>query len=427
MSARIAIAGGLGALALLAGGTGSRAASAPPATSGAPVVAAYFADYDSGYNAAQIPAGTLTDVIYAFAAATAEGRCALGDPYADVIENFPGPRAGSGGLHGNFGQLAGLEARYPGLETEISIGGWGGSGRFSQVAATAASRDAFVSSCIKLFLLDYPGLFDGIDIDWEFPVEGGAPTTPARPADRANATLLLAEFRSQLNALGVREHRHYLLTAALPAGRFLGRPGYTPQTSWDLSAVAQTVDWINVMTFDMTNNSSPVTNFDSPLGASATDPTPAAIKQWNNVAAVVRFYEQNGVPPSKIVLGNAFYGHTFTHVPDIDHGLFQRFRALGPAPTYPEIVADYLPSSRQFWDPSAQEPWLYDHATRTFISYEDPRSLRAKASYVVAQHLRGVMIWEISMDDTGHSLLDALADPLLTAAAARDARLRAQR
>jgi len=37
------------------------------------------------------------------------------------------------------------------------------------------------------------------------------------------------------------------------------------------------------------------------------------------------------------------------------------------------------------------------------------------------------MIWEISMDDTGHSLLDALADPLLTAAAARDARLRAQR
>jgi chitinase len=243
--------------ALGPGVAGIAGASAPPA----PVLAAYFADYDPNFNADQIPGDRLTDVIYAFGAIDANDRCALGDPAADLERHFPGTRRALGAPGGDFGQLELLKARYPKLETEISIGGWSGSDRFSDAASTAAKRRALVRSCIELFLRSWPGLFDGIDIDWEFPVAGGAPGTPARRADRADATALLEQFRSQLDQLGAATHRHYLLTAALPAYRSPGG-GYTPATSWDLRAVARTVDWINLMTYDLSNRA-PLTDFES--------------------------------------------------------------------------------------------------------------------------------------------------------------------
>jgi chitinase len=396
----------VGALAL---GPAQRARAAQPA----PVVAAYFADWDSGYDALDIPASRLTDVIYAFGAIDAAGRCTLGDRYADVEERLPGE---SSPPYGELGELRRLEALHPHLRSEISIGGAGGSGRFSAVAASPASRAAFATSCVRLFLRDHPGLFDGIDIDWEFPVAGGVAGTPARPADRADATALLAQLRSQLDALGRREHRHLLLTVAMPAGRFLGGPGYAPETSWDLAAVAGLVDWMNVMTYDMTGGASPVTGFDSPLRATPGDPTPPAIRDANTVAATVRYYEAHGVPASEIVLGNAFYGHSFAGVHSRDHGLFQPFRALGSTPTYAQIRADLLGRQRSRWDRYAREPWLYLRASHTFIAYDDPRSLAAKARFVVAHGLRGAFAWEISMDDSSDSLLDALSGPILARA-----------
>ena len=50
----------------------------------APVVAAYYAGYDPQFDAAQIPGGRLTDVIYAFGAIDPEGRCALANPAQDA-------------------------------------------------------------------------------------------------------------------------------------------------------------------------------------------------------------------------------------------------------------------------------------------------------------------------------------------------------
>ena len=43
-------------------------------------------------------------------------------------------------------------------------------------------------------------LFDGIDIDWRYPVSGGP--VDGRPEDTDNLTLLLEEFRTQLDRAG---------------------------------------------------------------------------------------------------------------------------------------------------------------------------------------------------------------------------------
>ncbi len=399
------------AAAAVAASAIAAAAQAPPAPER--VVAAYFADYDAPYNAYDIPASRLTDVIYAFGAVTRAGRCTLADPYADTREAFPGVPAVAGAPAGDFGALLALKRRFPNLATEISIGGGGsGSSHFSAAASTPARRARLVSSCIALFLRRWPGLFDGVDIDWEFPVAGGDPGTPARPADRADATALIALFRRELDTLGASAHRHYLLTAAMPSFR-TPDGSYTPSLSWDLPAVIGDLDWINLMTYNLTDASSPVTDFESPLRRLASDPSPAAPNGGDTIEGAVSFYEAAGVPAEKIVIGAPFYGHVFTHVPGRHGGLFQRFRRQRDTPTYDEIASAHPSSFRRYWSPTAGEPWLYSHQLRQFVSYEDPASMAAKAGYVIAAHLRGAMVWEISQDDAAHSLIDALSGPLL--------------
>ena len=102
-------------------------------------------------------------------------------------------------LYGNFGAIQQLKTLHPNLKVLISLGGQAGDvAGFVTSASTAAGRAALASSCIDLFVkgniapgITAPGLFDGFNIDWEFPVA----------ADKQNFTALLKEFRTQLNAL----------------------------------------------------------------------------------------------------------------------------------------------------------------------------------------------------------------------------------
>ena len=91
----------------------------------------------------------------------------------------------------------------------ISMGGWTGSGRFSDAVATEEKRRAFVASCIEMSSTRWPGIFDGIDIDWEYPVCCGLPENAYRPEDRRNCTLLFEELRRQLDALGTATGQRY--------------------------------------------------------------------------------------------------------------------------------------------------------------------------------------------------------------------------
>jgi chitinase len=111
------------------------------------------------------------------------------------------------------GRSLALKVVYPDLKIVIAIGGWTGSVWFSDAAADANSRQAFVASCIDL-LLDgnlplvngaggpgsAAGIFDGFDIDWEYPITGGDSGTHHSSNDDVNLTELLAELRRQLTA-----------------------------------------------------------------------------------------------------------------------------------------------------------------------------------------------------------------------------------
>ena len=235
-------------LALVVSVALAAAAAAAAGSQPSQVRAAFFANWDRyarGYFVKQIPAGKLNVINYAFAAPTAAGTCGLSDAWSDYqaptwsgSDSVDGvsddPANPNQHLFGNFNQLVKLKAAHPDLKVVMSIGGWTLSKYFSDVAATPASRQAFVQSCVDLLLRGnlptggWPeqsggngvaaGLFDGVDIDWEYPGIDAGNGANHSPADVHNATLLLQEFRRQFDEYGAVTGRHYLLTADLPAG-----------------------------------------------------------------------------------------------------------------------------------------------------------------------------------------------------------------
>jgi chitinase len=374
------------------------AATDPRAQTGR--IIGYYAGWtraSKGFTPLDIPAEKLTHVNYAFGLIDERNRAMLMDAEADV---------GSGDeLGGNFRDLRMLKERHPHLKTLISIGGWTGSGRFSDACATEQGRQAFVASCIELFLSRWPGVFDGIDIDWEYPVCCGLPENSVRPEDKRNCTLLFEELRRQLDVLGASTGERYLLTAAIPGGRRL------PTTCFELKEIAEILDWINVMTYDLNGSGeSGITNFNAAFRASSTDPSPEHTRTYHNVVSSLQVFDEAGVPRAQIVAGVPFYGRGFSGVPNVNNGLYQPFAGeLGDNDgDYRSIKSQYVPTFTRCWHPEAGVPWLYDAESGRMISYDDPESLGNKAAYVRQEGFGGVMIWELSDDDEQSSLLTAI-------------------
>jgi chitinase len=373
----------------------------PGSASQRPVIAAYY--YHSPVMpVSAIPVSRLTDVIYAFASISSAGECYLPDASTAATD---------------FAALGVLKRSHPWLRTEISIGGWGAGG-FSDAALTRQSRATFVDSCVKLFFGTYHGDFDGIDLDWEFPVYGGQPNLTSRPADRRDFTQLAQAFRSALNAAGGRLHEHLLLTAALPAGRLQAGGPYDPDNSYQLATVGRILDWVNLMTYDLEDGYSAISDFDSPLRAAPSDPTPQIIQRWNTVSAAVAYYQMNGVPADKIVLGEPYFSLGFTVASTANDGLYQKITGSAMAPSWNQIETSLLhdPAWTSHWSTAGQVPWLFDASTKTFVTYDDPASLSVKSRFARAHDLRGVFTWAIDQDDSQGSLVDAMAGPFLQAA-----------
>lgn len=379
----------------------------PPSSPGAPTTptgkktVAYYtawATYGRNYQVSQIPAAQLTHINYAFAN-VANGQCVLGDPYADTDKAFAGDSWDTGAKRGNFNQLTKLKAANPHLRTLISVGGWTWSANFSAAAATAASRDAFATSCVT-FMKQWG--FDGIDIDWEYPVSGGLQN--GTPADKANYTLLLQALRSKLNAQGTADGgKHYDLTIAAPAGPSI-------LTNLEIDKVAATLDWINLMTYDYHGSWDSKTGHNAPLYAPTGDPGPAKF----DIDSTVNAYLAAGAPANKLVLGLAMYGRSFAGVTATNNGLFQSTSGAGTGTwepgslDYKDIAANYLPRLVRQWDASAKVPYLYDSAKKEFITYDDAESIKLKAEYIKSRNLAGGMFWELSGDTSDYALLDSL-------------------
>jgi chitinase len=408
----------------------------------------------------------LTDLDYAFGGVTPQTageavqenphqanynpvECSSVDTWADFGTPYLTPVTGANGqpevnvnpttgLAGNFEQLAELKAKYPNLKVIMSLGGYNGSGFFSAAASSEAARKVFVSSCINEFIQgNLPGLpagagagiFQGFDIDWEYPCasptqNNGAPGNLCDyngSNDREDLVALMKEFRTQLDALSATTGQQYTLTVELPAGM-------QNAVNEDPAGLSHYVNDEVIMDYDFQGpwDATGPTNFDSNLFESPNAPNTTA-EPLISVSSTVQYYEQQGVRPSQLVMGLPYYGHGWTGVPaGSDFGLYQS--ATGPA-TSPDInsagssvpgldgtdpsgTSDYyelanLPGYSWHVDPVTGASWLYNPTTQTFWSIENPAEVLEKALYIDAHGLAGASVWALE-GDSGNVLTSAL-------------------
>lgn len=287
----------------------------------------------------------------------------------------------------NIDYIHTLRAFNPSLKVVLSVGGWGAGG-FSTMALTEEGQRAFAESCREY--VEKTGL-DGIDIDWEYPCDNSA-GIDCDPRDRENFTLLLKALR---DALGTER----IVSIAAGAGKYFIEGTEMPR-------VAEICDYVQLMTYDMRSG------FCSQAGHHASLYPTKGDETARNTRDVVEMFHEGGVPYEKIVIGAAFYARRWDGVPDVNHGMLQEAQTKGQGgPGYSELVQGFINKNgfTRYWDEDARAPYLFNGST--FISYEDPDSLRAKCEYLTAKGLLGIMYWEHGCDST-HTLLKSIADAL---------------
>ncbi|MEU9735015.1 glycoside hydrolase family 18 chitinase [Streptomyces sp. NPDC048002] len=337
-------------------------------------------------------ASKITHINYAFGNVK-NGQCTVDDTYAAYDKAYTADQSVSGvadtwdqPLRGNFNQLRQLKAKYPHIKVLYSFGGWTYSGGFGQAAQNAA---AFAKSC-KAVVEDprWADVFDGIDIDWEYPNACGL------TCDTSGA----AAFKNLSQALRAEFGQDYLITAAITAD---GSEGGKIDAA-DYGGAAQYLDWYNVMTYDYFGawDKTGPTAPHSPLTSYSGIP-----KDGFNSAAAIAKLKAKGVPASKLLLGIGFYGRGWTGVTQSAPGGTATGAATG---TYEAGIEDYKVLKNSCPATGTIGGTAYAHCGTNWWSYDTPATIGTKMSWAKSQGLGGAFFWEFSGDTSNGELVSAI-------------------
>lgn len=338
----------------------------------------------------------LTHINYAFGNVQG-GKCTIGDAYADYDKAYTADQSVDGKadtwdqpLRGSFNQLRKLKEQYPHIKVIWSFGGWTWSGGFGQAVQNPA---AFAKSCHDL--VEDPrwaDVFDGIDLDWEYPNACGLSCDTSGPE----------AFETMMRAMRAEFGQNNLVTAAITAD---GSDGGKIDAT-DYAGASQYTDWYNVMTYDFfgawakTGPTAP----HSPLRSYAGIPQAG----FNSDAAIAKL-KAKGVAADKLLLGIGFYGRGWTGVTQSSPG----GTATGAAPgTYESGIEDYKVLKSKCPATGTVAGTAYAHCGSEWWSYDTPATIAGKMDYVKNQGLGGTFFWEFSGDTANGELMSAIDNGL---------------
>ena len=407
---------------------------------GGKILGGYFEEwgiYYAGYSMANLQAngvaGKLTHLMYAFAnvTTTPAPACAIADSWADYQTPYLPSVSGvayAGPMYGNFAAIQQLKQLHPKLKVLMSIGGASAANTaaFASAASTRAGRQALAASCINMFVkgnvaagITAPGLFDGFNIDWEFPTS----------ADTQNFTALLREFRTELDELSETTGKHYVMS-------FDGPAGAQNYVNINLRQAAEQVDFITVDGYNYAGSWDTQTNHASPLFDDRQDPL---FGQGLDIDATVDAYLAAGVPAHKYTMGLPLYGAGWTGVPNVNRGLYQNSTAPSPvllangtadcvnpnsAPpgcdllltpglaTYATLTQLTANGYTQTFDRKRIAVTLFDASSGTFYTYDDPQTAFLKMIYIDRRGLGGAYVWAVKDDDANGTMVKTMAEGL---------------
>ena len=287
-----------------------------------------------------------------------------------------------------------------GVTNILSVGGWTNSeeGVFEKATSTPAGVEKLAQSIVD-YMVQWK--FDGVDIDWEY---------PDTDQEKSQFTDLITSLRSKLDAVGKSSDHYYQLSAAVTVNH-----NYISYVN--PAVTAPLLDSINVMAYDIHGAFDPITGHNAPLYANSQD----ADQKLNVSSAINEYVNTWSIPKAKLTMGIPFYGRGWGNVEPTEivkglpglfapgsatvHGAWDdegQFTGTNPFYVLQEKAAsgDYT----RYWDPESFVPYLYNAKTKEFLTYDDEASINNKVDYIKDQGLGGAIIWDISGDDSNHTL-----------------------
>ncbi|CAG2177940.1 unnamed protein product, partial [Oppiella nova] len=212
------------------------------------------------------------------------------DEQHNVVKDSAGPQPDI------YNRLNALKQKNPDVKIIISLGGGGQpDAPYSHLISDPAKRAAFIKNTIA-YIHKYK--FDGLDIDWEYPVCWGGDCSKGPQSDKPNFGHLLTELRAAFD----KENPRLSLSAAVVAGV----PGGTVDHAYDFQAMASALDYISVMTYDEAGTWEGKTGHHS---------------KYSFCISASQYYVNKGIPKEKVLMGVPFYGHTFKLQDKNKHGI----------------------------------------------------------------------------------------------------------
>ncbi len=371
-------------------------------------VIGYFGNWDVyGINHYQIDridqiADKLTHLVYGFMKPDdVNNICKPHDLWADIgaVDDFQSK------VGGNFAKMMALKKRFPHLKILLSIGGGKYNKNFVKIAQSKKQLQKFAQSCVDLLdfydhefhhfetknhevtHFQYQGLFDGIDLDWEWNV-----SDLTEELSQAY-TYFISELHKLLKNRQKKSGQTSLLTVALQV---------TPKIykTLELKKVVKFIDWFHVMAYDFFGPNNATIGFNAPVCG-----------KWSvySVDGSLHRIMQEGVAPDKMVLGLPLYGYVYENTDGYDAVIHKKNKVK--TISYHMIQSKYLkdPSFVQTWSDYESVPSLYSKKDRTFVSYDSQESLLEKVDLAKNKKMLGVVVWRLSGDDAQHSLVSAIS------------------
>ncbi|CAI6336651.1 unnamed protein product [Periconia digitata] len=285
-----------------------------------------------------------------------------------------------------------LNLKKDGLQSWFGVGGWHSSGNdktrhtWTELAASPENRKAFVDSAVDF--LEHYG-FQGLDIDWEWPTSGNH---GGCPEEKKNHVALMKDLRK---AFGTK----YGLSCVLPLdGHYL--------KGIDIARLAQHVDWINILTYDIHGAS----KVDGPENAHVRSPTDA--KEIDELLSV---YWDSGVDTNKMNFGVALYARGFTLSDRNCHDVGCKFSAASHegACTKQAGMLSNTELKRLIKEKNLHPQMLGNGADAMSVVYEDqwfgydsPETIEKKKMLASNRCMGGSAVWALDFDssDEGEQL-----------------------
>jgi chitinase len=178
---------------------------------------------------------------------------------------------------------------------------------------------------------------------------------------------------------------------------------------FDVVEIEKTIDWFNLMSYDLHGTWDSTNKFLGPYIAAHTNLT-----EIDNALSLLW---RNNINPANVVMGLGFYGRSFTLADPSCTTAGCVFTSGGKAGnctqsvgtlSYAEIervIANGATVTKD--DTAAVKMVVYD--TNQWVSYDDAETLKMKVDYANAHCLGGTMVWAASTDDAKGSAAAALS------------------